>query len=67
MDTIKLSENGNYIGPLKATIPYSFLEKIAIFLKLAWPNTSFSVLSKLADNTESLFMNVKGMTDKIPI
>ena len=36
--------------------------KIAIFLKLAWPNTLFTVLSKLADNKESLCMDVRGVT-----
>ena len=43
--------------------------KIVIYLNLAWPNTSFTVLSKWADNMESLFMNVRGVTvtDKLPI
>ena len=37
------------------------------FLKFVGPNMSFTVFSKIADNTESLFMNVRGVTDKIPI
>ena len=41
--------------------------KIAIFLKLAWPHTSLTVFSNFTDNTEKLFMNVRGMTDKLPI